>query len=92
MPAVFPNSSHPQQFSTTSRGYFLQNPAASAVSFLMSELLNLLFIALHTFGESQATKLIGGALNDELLLVLCHHHDVHVRTATIRLFYAYFSR
>lgn len=68
--------------------YLTENYAGA----LMSGLLDLLLLALHTAGEQEASKVVGGALNDEIVLVLLHHRSPAVRRAALRLLRPYLAR
>ena len=71
----------------------IQYMRESNMCLLASELINLLSFAFDsTTDQVSFNKLIGGALNDELLLVLCHHFDPQVRASTVALLHIYLIR
>lgn len=63
-----------------------------SLSVLITEMMNILFVAVMTMKDVDVPKLLNKALKAETLLVLSHHQCPNIRTAVLRMMVAYFTR
>lgn len=59
---------------------------------MMTECLNILFVAVMTMRDVDVPLLFGDHLNADMMVVLTNHSNPSVRTAAVRLIAIYFTR
>ena len=62
------------------------------VTMLMSEALNILFVAVMTMRDVDVPLLFGEYLNPDMIVVFANHKSPSVRMAAVRLLAVYFNR